>query len=76
MRTRDRTEVKVLRLRHLWATRLPTAEIGRRLRVSKNAVLGKAHRLGLAPRPSPLPPAAAVRRAAAEAARAPAEARR
>ena len=73
MRKWDWTEVKVLRLRHLWATGLPTAEIGQRLGVSKNAVLGKAHRLGLAPRPSPLPPSADVPRAAA---RAPAEARR
>ncbi len=31
-----------------------TAEIGRRLGISKNAVVGKAHRLALTPRPSPL----------------------
>ena len=38
----------------LWDEGLPTAEIGRRLAISKNAVIGKAHRLALKPRPSPL----------------------
>src|ERR1700722_8507945 len=38
----------------LWDEGLPTAEIGRRLAISKNAVIGKAHRLSLTPRPSPL----------------------
>jgi GcrA cell cycle regulator len=37
-----------------WKQGLSTAEIGRRLGVSKNAVVGKAHRLLLDPRPSPL----------------------
>jgi GcrA cell cycle regulator len=43
----------------LWRQGLSTAEIGRRLGVTKNAVVGKAHRLALDPRPSPLkrPPA-------------------
>jgi GcrA cell cycle regulator len=38
----------------LWAEGHSTAEIGRRLGVSKNAVVGKAHRLSLTPRPSPV----------------------
>jgi GcrA cell cycle regulator len=38
----------------LWAEGHSTAEIGRRLNISKNAVVGKAHRLNLTPRPSPL----------------------
>ena len=38
----------------LWGEGLPTAEIGRRFAISKNAVIGKAHRLLLKPRPSPL----------------------
>ena len=38
---------KVAVLRHLWAEDHSTAEIGRRLRMSKNAVVGKAHRLDL-----------------------------
>ncbi len=48
------TAERVLELRKLWATGASTAEIGRRLGVSKNAVVGKAHRTGLAPRPSPI----------------------
>jgi GcrA cell cycle regulator len=41
-------------LRELWAEGLSTAEIGRRLGVSKNAIVGKAHRLDLEARPSPI----------------------
>ncbi len=48
------TEETIARLRGLWAEGLSTAEIGRRLGVSKNAVVGKAHRLVLPPRPSPI----------------------
>ncbi len=44
----------IARLRALWEEGHSTAEIGRRLGVSKNAVVGKAHRLGLAARPSPI----------------------
>jgi GcrA cell cycle regulator len=44
----------IARLRTLWNEGLSTAEIGRRMAVSKNAVVGKAHRLGLAARPSPI----------------------
>jgi GcrA cell cycle regulator len=42
------------KLSALWAEGLSTAEIGRRLGISKNAVIGKAHRLLLTARPSPL----------------------
>jgi GcrA cell cycle regulator len=48
------TEEFIVRLRALWAEGHSTAEIGRRLGVSKNAVVGKAHRLDLPPRPSPI----------------------
>ncbi len=48
------TEEAIARLRSLWAEGLSTAEIGRRLNISKNAVVGKAHRLSLPPRPSPI----------------------
>jgi len=41
-------------LRRLWGEGHSTAEIGRRLGVSKNAVVGKAHRMGLPDRPSPI----------------------
>jgi len=44
----------VLRLRVLWEGGWSTAEIGRRLGISKNAVIGKAHRLKLSQRPSPI----------------------
>lgn len=48
------TEETISRLRSLWAEGLSTAEIGRRLGISKNAVVGKAHRLNLPSRPSPI----------------------
>ena len=44
----------ISRLRDLWAEGHSTAEIGRRLGVSKNAIVGKAHRLDLPARPSPI----------------------
>src|SRR5579871_2699569 len=47
-------EDTIVRLRSLWDEGLSTAEIGRRLGVSKNAVVGKAHRLDLPARPSPI----------------------
>ena len=47
-------EDTIVRLRALWDEGLSTAEIGRRLGVSKNAVVGKAHRLDLPARPSPI----------------------
>lgn len=42
-------------LRRDWDDGVPTAEIGRRLGVSKNAICGKKRRLDLPNRPSPLP---------------------
>ncbi|MGE4482353.1 GcrA family cell cycle regulator [Acidocella sp.] len=48
------TDETIARLRALWAEGLSTAEIGRRLNISKNAVVGKAHRLSLPARPSPI----------------------
>lgn len=48
------TDEIVARLRVLWDEGHSTAEIGRRLAVSKNAVVGKAHRLDLPARPSPI----------------------
>ena len=45
---------KIARLKKLWSEGLTTGEIGKRLGVSKNAVVGKAHRLGLKGRPSPI----------------------
>ncbi|WP_158747610.1 GcrA family cell cycle regulator [Acidisphaera sp. L21] len=50
----DWTDEIIDRLKTLWAEGVSTAEIGRRIGVSKNAVVGKAHRLSLAARPSPI----------------------
>src|ERR1700742_392596 len=48
-------DVETIRLlRDLWSQGHSTAEIGRRLGVSKNAIVGKAHRLDLDARPSPI----------------------
>jgi GcrA cell cycle regulator len=47
-------EETIGKLRALWAEGLSTAEIGRRMSISKNAVVGKAHRLNLPARPSPI----------------------
>ena len=53
--TDDWPEAKILELRALWPhAEIGTAEIGRRLHVTKNAVVGKAHRLCLPSRPSPI----------------------
>jgi GcrA cell cycle regulator len=49
------SEQQLTDLPRLWADGLPSAEIGRRIGKSKNAILGKAHRLGLPDRPSPIP---------------------
>jgi len=53
-RSHEWLDAATQRLRVLWAEGLGTREIGEALGVGKNAVIGKAHRLGLAPRPSPL----------------------
>ena len=50
----DWTAEAIDRLRALWADGHSTAEIGRRMGISKNAVVGKAHRLNLPARPSPI----------------------
>ena len=47
-------ESNVTRLRELWEQGLPTAQIGKLLGFTKNAVVGKAHRIGLERRPSPI----------------------
>jgi GcrA cell cycle regulator len=48
------TENAMERLRRQWADGIPTAEIGRDLGCGKNAVVGKARRMGLPVRPSPV----------------------
>ena len=44
----------VARLKELWDQGLPPAQIGKLLGFTKNAVVGKAHRIGLERRPSPI----------------------
>ncbi len=48
------TPEKVEKLKKLWKQGLTTVEIGRALGISKNAVVGKVHRLQLSGRPSPI----------------------
>jgi GcrA cell cycle regulator len=50
----DWSAERISDLTRLWREGLTAAEIGRRLGVSKSAVVGKAHRLRLDPRPSPI----------------------
>lgn len=48
------TDQMVEDLRKMWKEGLTTGEIGKRLNVSKNSIVGKVHRLGLSGRPSPI----------------------
>ena len=48
------TDEMVKDLKKMWKDGLTTGEIGRRLGVSKNSVVGKVHRLQLDGRPSPI----------------------
>lgn len=51
-------------LRELWESGQPASEIAKEMGTTKNAIVGKAHRLGLKGRPSPIgPPLSAEERA-------------
>lgn len=50
----DWTPDRIKTLMALWAEGVSTLEIGRRLGVTKNSVVGKVHRLGLPKRQSPI----------------------
>jgi GcrA cell cycle regulator len=70
------TEERIERLKAMWADGATASEIADKLGgVSRNAVIGKAHRLGLEARPSPVKPgeekehAPAAKQAKAEAAK-------
>ena len=48
------TDEKVEKLRELWAQGYTANEIAKKLDVTKNAIVGKVHRLCLTARPSPI----------------------
>jgi len=48
------TEAQIADLKRLWTAGHSTSQIGAVLGVSKNAVIGKAHRIKLPARPSPI----------------------
>lgn len=48
------TDEKVEQLRQLWSQGLTANEIAKKLDVTKNAIVGKVHRLCLTARPSPI----------------------
>ena len=50
----DWNDQAISTLRALWTDGHSTAEIGRRMGITKNAVIGKVHRLKLSGRPSPI----------------------
>ena len=48
------TDERLEELKKLWAQGLSISQIGEALGVSRNAIAGKAHRVGLPKRPSPI----------------------
>jgi len=63
------TDERIETLRKMWDSGLTATQIAEELGgVSRNAVIGKAHRLGLASRPSPVKPNAPEAKAVSAAA--------
>jgi GcrA cell cycle regulator len=48
------TDERIAELEKLWRAGLTTEKIARQIGCTKNAVIGKAHRLGLRARPTPI----------------------
>ena len=48
------TDERLEELKKLWAQGMSISQIGEALGVSRNAIAGKAHRMGLPKRPSPI----------------------
>ena len=73
------TDSDIKKLKQLWQKGLSTVAIGQALGISKNAVIGKVHRLQLQSRPSPIrsvekkPAATGSKKAAQKAVKAPAK---
>ncbi|MEK9926053.1 MAG: GcrA family cell cycle regulator, partial [Alphaproteobacteria bacterium] len=59
------TEERLEKLKSLWDKGLSISQIGEELGVSRNAIAGKAHRMGLPKRPSPISKAAVEKEAPA-----------
>lgn len=53
------TDDKVKNLKKMWLKGATTAEIAKKLGLSKNSIIGKVHRLNLETRPSPIKKVAA-----------------
>lgn len=56
------TDDKVKNLKKLWLKGATTAEIAKKLGLSKNSIIGKVHRLNLENRPSPIKKTAPVKK--------------
>jgi GcrA cell cycle regulator len=56
------TDERLEQLRGLWDKGLSISQIGEQLGVSRNAIAGKAHRMGLPKRPSPIAKGAAEKK--------------
>lgn len=56
------TEDKIKNLKKLWLKGSTTAEIAKKLGLSKNSIIGKVHRLNLENRPSPIKKAAPAKK--------------
>ncbi|MCK5446371.1 MAG: global cell cycle regulator GcrA-like protein [Rhodospirillaceae bacterium] len=54
MRTDIWKPEQISQLTDLWDTGLPTSAIGKKMGITKNSVIGKARRMGLPARPSPI----------------------
>ena len=52
----DWNKINILLLRELWTSGLSSQKIANKMGTIKNAVVGKAHRLKLQDRPSPIVP--------------------
>ena len=57
------TEDKIKNLKKLWLKGSTTAEIAKKLGLSKNSIIGKVHRLNLGTRPSPIKKVVLVKKA-------------